>query len=277
MSYVKFKPEFWSEKIMRDNAKLLVLANLANREYEGEIKMKGDRVNILGIGGVTIKDYTGADIDNPETPEDTSVQLVIDKAKYFNVFVDDIDKRQSALSVMDAIMQEANEGMADIEDTDIGAEVLSGAGIKLSATSSLTVDLSRSLIQTAKTKLRKNGVRNTAAVCAVVSPEYFAKLEIKAEELATNNDSVMENGFEGKVNGVEIYVSNNLPKDGSNNEVMFVFTKNRAFAHAEQINEVKAYSPEKRFGDAIKGLNCYGTKVVRPKEIVAIPVTAYAA
>ena len=50
----------------------------------------------------------------------------------------------------------------------------------------------------------------------------------------------------------------------------------RAVAHASQINEVKAYSPEDLFADAVKGLNTYGTKVVRPGELVVLEVTAYA-
>ena len=50
----------------------------------------------------------------------------------------------------------------------------------------------------------------------------------------------------------------------------------RAIAHANQINEVKAYSPEDLFADAVKGLNVYGSKLVRPKELVALEVSAYA-
>ncbi|MFR4008309.1 MAG: hypothetical protein ACLT0Y_02635 [Christensenellales bacterium] len=50
----------------------------------------------------------------------------------------------------------------------------------------------------------------------------------------------------------------------------------RAVAHANQINEVKAYSPEDLFADAVKGLNTYGTKVVRDGELVVLEVAAYA-
>ena len=40
---------------------------------------------------------------------------------------------------------------------------------------------------------------------------------------------------------------------------------NAASSYAEQILETKAYSPEKRFADAVKGIHVYGGKVVQPK------------
>lgn len=41
-----------------------------------------------------------------------------------------------------------------------------------------------------------------------------------------------------------------------------------ANTYAQQILETIAYSPEKRFGDALKGLHVFGTKVVRPQALV---------
>lgn len=45
-----------------------------------------------------------------------------------------------------------------------------------------------------------------------------------------------------------------------------------AFTYAEQISKVVAYSPEKRFGDALKGLHLYGAKVTRPSGLVVASV-----
>jgi hypothetical protein len=41
-----------------------------------------------------------------------------------------------------------------------------------------------------------------------------------------------------------------------------------AHSYAEQINQVEAYRPEKRFADALKGLHVFGTKVVRSEALV---------
>ncbi|HBJ72829.1 MAG TPA: coat protein, partial [Actinobacteria bacterium] len=41
-----------------------------------------------------------------------------------------------------------------------------------------------------------------------------------------------------------------------------------ATSYAEQINKVVAYTPEKRFADALKGLHLYGAKVTRGTALV---------
>ena len=48
MAYTNFIPELWAEKVQRENEKMLVMAKLCNREWEGELKKKGDTVHILG-------------------------------------------------------------------------------------------------------------------------------------------------------------------------------------------------------------------------------------
>jgi hypothetical protein len=45
-----------------------------------------------------------------------------------------------------------------------------------------------------------------------------------------------------------------------------------AHSFAQQILEVNAYKPEKRFGDALKGLHVFGSKVVKPEALVIAAV-----
>lgn len=45
-----------------------------------------------------------------------------------------------------------------------------------------------------------------------------------------------------------------------------------ATSFAQQILQVEAYRPERRFGDALKGLHVYGSKVVRPEALVVASV-----
>lgn len=279
MAYTKFIPELWAEKIQRENEKMLVLAKLCNRQWEGELKKKGDTVHILGIGQPTIGDYDGTAISDPETLTDTSIPLVIDKAKYFNVLVDDVDRRQAAGDIMEYILQEASEALAVQEDSDIAACISAGvkAANKVEA-ASVTASgntSARRYLQKAKTMLYKNGVKKNAEIVAVVSPDFLERVEIEVENLETDNKNTATNGFVGKTSGISIYLSNNTYVTQDKKEHIYVMTR-RAVAHANQINEVKAYSPEDLFADAVKGLNTYGTKVVRDGELVVLEVAAYA-
>ena len=49
----------------------------------------------------------------------------------------------------------------------------------------------------------------------------------------------------------------------------FLRTK-RAIAFAEQLSEIDAYRPEKRFADAVKGLHLYGAAVIYPEEAILL-------
>ena len=43
-----------------------------------------------------------------------------------------------------------------------------------------------------------------------------------------------------------------------------------ATTYVEQVLDIQAYKPEKRFGDAVKGLHVYGAKVVRPNALACL-------
>lgn len=279
MAYKNFIPAFWAEKIQRENEKFLVMAQLCNREYEGKIKKVGDTVHILGIGSPNIGDYTpGTEINGPETLADTSIPLTIDKAKYFNVMVDDIDKRQAVSGVMDAIMAEASEALAAQEDSDISEKVAtsvqSGQKIAVASCTDSGTTSARSYLQKAKTKLLKAGVKKGSEIVAVVSPDFLERVEREVEKLDTDNTGKVTNGFSGKTAGVSLYLSNNIYTGSSNKEQIIVMTR-RAIAHAAQINEVIPYKPENFFSDAVRGLNTYGTVLARPKELVVLEVAKY--
>ena len=75
MSYANFIPTVWNEGIMRELERLCVFSEDCNRQYEGDVKKKGESVAILGVGKPTIKSIAKAnrnnDIDGPEEIEAT--------------------------------------------------------------------------------------------------------------------------------------------------------------------------------------------------------------
>ena len=110
MAYSNFKPLVWSKHIQRELEKATVLQEDCNTEFEGEAR-QGSRVKILGVARPTIGDYTGQNIGAPEDVPDTAVYLDIDRAKFFNFGVDDVDKAQSVEGLMQALMAESAAGL----------------------------------------------------------------------------------------------------------------------------------------------------------------------
>ena len=58
MSVATFIPELWSARLLQGLEKSHVATNLVNRDYEGQIRNQGDKVNINTLSDVAIKTYT---------------------------------------------------------------------------------------------------------------------------------------------------------------------------------------------------------------------------
>src|SRR3954468_11387219 len=105
-----FIPTVWAGRLLTTLQKSLVYgqAGVANRDYEGEILASGNTVQIASIGDVTIGDYTkDTDITDPDILTDDEQSLTIDEQKYFNFYVDSVDRAQQNVNVLDEAMRRA--------------------------------------------------------------------------------------------------------------------------------------------------------------------------
>ena len=124
----------------------------------------------------------------------------------------------------------------------------------------------------AREKLYEKDVSDAGDISIEVSPA-IASLILKAKiASATDNTDALSGGCIGTIGGCKVYVTNNIQLIDEESIVYhqcLVRTK-RAIAFAEQISEIDAYRPEKRFADAVKGLHLYGASVVYPDEVVSL-------
>ena len=117
MAITNFIPTIWSENLLSSLDKQYIGVAHCNRDYEGEIKNIGSTVKICGVGSIDIGDYTkDTDMSAPQTLSDTVVELNIDRAKYFNFQVDDIDRTQCSPKLLDAAMKNAASALAGEAD-----------------------------------------------------------------------------------------------------------------------------------------------------------------
>lgn len=277
MALDNFIPEIWSANILSNLDKALVYAqpSLTNRDYEGEINGAGDTVNINSIGRVTIGDYVkNTDIADPETLTSTQLKLLIDQQKYFNFYVDDIDKAQTKPKVMPEAMKEAGYAMADTEDRFLAGFHTGAASANLIGND--TTPISVTTPAQAYDYLVDLGVlldeQNVPeAGRAVVIPSWFQGLIQKDPRFVANGVdlSVLKQGQVGEAAGFMVTKSNNVPNvAGAKYKIQASHRMARSFAN--QIVETEAYRPQKRFGDAVKGLHVYGGKLVRPVALAVL-------
>lgn len=283
MALDAFIPELWSARLLvnLNNRHVATQEGVVNRDYEGEISQKGDTVRIGSIGRITVSDYSrDTDINAPEALDEASQALLIDQAKYFNFAVDDVDRAQSAISVMDGAMSEAAWGLNDVADQHVLDKMATNAGNALGTTGTplaptVANSLAYEILVDAGVFLSEDNANDDNRFAIV--PPWYAGL-LKKDDRFTGSGSeassaALRNGEIGEVDGLRVLRSNNLPKetDGSSGTyTQLIVGHASATSYAEQINKVEAYRPERRFADAVKGLHVYGSKVVRPDNLVVI-------
>ena len=304
MTINNFKPTIWSAGFLANLNPAHVHVNFLNRDYEGEIKAHGDTVKIGSIGRVTIRDYTtnsglgGTDAEvpaiagivRPEITQGSSLFLVIDQAKYFNVAVDDVDERQQKPKLMNNIMEEAAFGMADTVDVFVNSTLQTGVagtgngnGNKLDARTvgvgagdddfyELLVDLG--------VKLAENDVTGPKWVTVPPWAHGMLQKDVRFTNYGTSdNRETLANGLIGRAAGFEIAVSNNLSGSTAGTKAVSggVYTVlagvKMAATYAEQLDNIKAFEPHDGFNDAVKGLHLYGAKVTRPFALSSCEIT----
>lgn len=276
MAYTNFIPSVWAESINRELERACVFVEDCNRQYEGNVKNKGDSVHILGVGKPTIHDdmdRAGAsgEIAAAEEIEDTSVILNINQIRYFNYKVSDIDKAQAVGGLMDALSQETSEGLANAMDKYIANMVLDSNIAKITKTG-LSKDNVLDVLDDAIMRLQENDVNTANGVVITVSPRFYKLFKQAYVGKDTDNSEMLKNGKVAMYGSVTIKLSNNVAKtqDGAEDNIM-IRTK-RAIAFVNPLTHTEAYRPEKSFADAVKGYVLFDGKVVRPKEIFNICV-----
>ena len=116
----------------------------------------------------------------------------------------------------------------------------------------------------------------------VVDPIFMEMLKDEDSRLLNSDfgGSGLQNGLvANNIHGMKVYVSNNLPKDGTgpgtsgvtaqdDNFGLILAGQEEAVATAEQINKVENYRDPDSFADIVRGMHLYGRKILRPQALV---------
>jgi len=268
---LEFIPTVWAARLIvaLQNALVYGQANVCNRDYEGEIREAGNTVKIASIGAVNIDDYTrNEDITDAQVLTDAEQTLLIDNAKYFNFYVDSVDRAQSNVNIMDEAMRRSAWALRDHADKFLAATMAAGvnAGNKIGSDGDPVVPTKDDAYE----YLVDLGVAldegNTPIEGRfVIVPAWFHGLLLKDDRFVRagtlHSESRLANGEVGEAAGFRILKSNNVPNT-SGAKYKIIAGHSVATSFAEQVLDLQTYKPEKRFGDAVKGLHVYGARVV---------------
>lgn len=273
MAITNFIGEVWSAKILQNLQKSLVYgqAGVINRDYEGEIKGKGDTVRITAHGPVTISDYDrSAGLSSPEELDDASTTLEIAQAKSFNFRIEDIDKAQMNVALMESATRDAAYQLAEVADEYIAGIMAAQAGSTVGSDATPKVfdgstnDVTDEILSM---KVALDEANVPFAGRFLIMPPWLVKMLLKDSTITDPSwsgvEGVMMNGQIGRLYGFDILQSNNVPNTTGTKYKVLAGTS-RATTFADSVNDTEGYRPEKFFADALRGLHVYGAKVIDP-------------
>jgi hypothetical protein len=279
-----FIPEVWSGKLVEKFYDATVFGEIANTDYEGEISKMGDKVNIRTTPTIVIRDYQKGGNLQYQRPESPNVELLIDKAKYFAFVVDDIDKFQSDINLMDDWAGDGGEQMKIVIDTQILGTVPADVP---AANKGLTAGRKSASFNLGTTGtpfvLTAANVVEFITACSTVADEQnwpetgrwmvippwmrflLMNSDLKNASLAGDESSILRNGRIGMIDRFMMYVSNNISTaaDGGFTAYNVLFGHKSAITFAAQMTEMDSLKAESTFGTLVRGLNVYGFEVIK--------------
>lgn len=265
MAYAaNFIPEVWSKKIMKIFDKITVMTKLVNRDYEGEIKQAGDTVHVRSFGDITIRNYTREQTLTLDTLTDPMSDLTIDQEKYFYFQVDDVDKAQSNIDIMNGYNKRAAMAIRNVIDQNLHAQYANVDSGNVIGSSSAPITLTKDNIYgyiVDMGKLMDDDNVPSDDRHLVIDPTRKALLLKSTEFLRATDmgDKVVENGKVGKVGGFTVHCSTNLNSASSNRPIL-ALTKD-LISYANQVSKVKHVQPSEKFTEGVKGLYVWGSKI----------------
>ena len=269
----------------------LVVGKLAHAEFKDNIS-KGDEVDITMPGLVTLFDYDGGDLPNPEAATLSTCKVKIDRGKAFHFELNEMEEKmlQNSSDNAEAQIEQAKDYTNDaIKQFSAAVDSAyanpytraghyldnSGSAITLTATNAKDIlAYMQAKFQRGDGKGHTNWI-DGSMVC-IIPPEYQFFLG-KSDDLRYTEAGKEEirKGYIGHLCGWEILVSNNIaqPEEGVFYPLFGVKGKTLAGGISADLNTTY-YTPEKNFNTCYKGYGLYGVGAPRADYLGAAKVKA---
>lgn len=302
-----FIPTLWSSQLNWKFYKTTMFSEIANTKWEGEIKGLGDKIIINNIPTLSVNTYSIGTSLTYEVPTPSTLELVIDKAKYFAFQVNDVLEYQAKPNLMDMFSNDASMQLKIAVDSNVlyntfasaaaankGATAGVNSGAYNLGTDDAPIALSGStilpLITSFSAVLDEQNVPETER-WLVIDPatrNLLMQSNLAQAQFMGDAQSMVRTGKIGRIDRFDIYVSNNLPRaiagsntpylsgDGTENSITSTGDAKRriimaghksAISFASQITKTETVRNPSDFGDYIRSLMVYGFTVTKTEAL----------
>ena len=292
-----FLPAIYSKKVLNFFRKASVAEAITNTDYAGEISAYGDSVRIIKEPEITVYQYERGQDTTQTKLTDQEVNLVVDTANAFKFIVDDIETNMSHVNFREVAASSAAYSLRDAFDqgvlvtmfagvsasspnhvlgsdnaTDLAAGTFDGTGNLDIGFASGEHDPIDVLSHMARLLDEQNVPEEGRWFLA--NPEFYEQLVQTSSKLMSTDFNAgqgsIRNGLvsSGKLRGFDMYKTNNIAAT-SNAAGKCLAGHISSTCTAQTIVNTEVIRDPSSFGDIVRGLHVYGSKVLRGEALVS--------
>ena len=292
-----FLPAIYSKKVLNFFRKASVAEAITNTDYAGEIAAYGDSVRIIKEPEITVYQYERGQDTTQTKLTDQEVNLVVDTANAFKFIVDDIETNMSHVNFREVAASSAAYSLRDAFDqgvlvtmfagvsasspnhvlgsdnaTDLAAGTFDGTGNLDIGFASGEHDPIDVLSHMARLLDEQNVPEEGRWFLA--NPEFYEQLVQTSSKLMSTDFNAgqgsIRNGLvsSGKLRGFDMYKTNNIAAT-SNAAGKCLAGHISSTCTAQTIVNTEVIREPSSFGDIVRGLHVYGSKVLRGEALVS--------
>lgn len=236
----------WSKEITRAFEANLIAANKVSR-FDSDVSSYGSSIQIPNLSNLVANDKLSNTAGTLQAPEETHVNLPINKYKHVAFLIEDITAKQSKYNIFSEYTQKAGYALRKQLDTDVLNLVTGFSQAVSSYNSTITA---QNLLDANKT-LNQNDVP-MADRCWLVHPETLSELlaidnftkydatgyagNIAEGRVGGNSGALKnENGLVGMLYGSPVYMTTQVPKTGNNTSNLYMHKEALALAVQKEV------------------------------------------
>lgn len=288
---VNYVPIIYTKKVLRNFYESSVFSQICNTDYEGEIKAQGDKVVIRKTPEITVNPYAVGEAIDYEVPFKDSTELMVDLGMYAAFQVDDVDKAQSDLPLINMFAKDAGERIRINTDREVLSYMSTGAAAtNKGATAgaiSASIDLGITTAPVAITAanatefiVQMNQVLDEANIpmegrWCVLPAAFITALktsDLKAANITGDSTGVIRTGLVGMIDRMHVYQNNNLPTGIAGGlaagETAIIAGTQEAGTFAANITKTDTVKIPNSFGEYWRTLFVYGRAVVQDTALI---------
>ena len=305
MPYGNFIESVEAKKLLTERDKHLILADHCTREWDGEIKKRGDSIIVKGLGRPTIykldkngtytadgvgkgsvagsgKDVIHKGIPDAEEIKGYEKKFEVNQMALFNFMVGDIDEQQSSeKGIIAKTRPKAAQDIAAQQDEHVRNVIVANTNCILAGSDWQTNGVAKSVKLSSKTTPGSGYINILDFIDEVVmqlrqnnvkdSEEIFGEVSpafIRRLKTALRNVDTDNSSI---VRGRKVTTYNGINFFMANvmmadDNTDYCFIRTGdAVAFFDPLTKIVPYEPEKGFGEALKGFNLYDAGVVDEK------------